>query len=349
MDRIRLITETDKNAEHIAVMRWNSIAKPLRSLGRFEDMISSIAGMKGSAEISLSRCTAVIMCGDHGVVARGVTQCDSSVTAKCAKDIAEGRSNINAMAKNLGVDVVAVDVGIASDVDSDKLINKKISYGTADMTTGAAMTHEQCKAAIKAGIDTVMELKDSTDIIVSGEMGIGNTTAAAAMASVMLDTDPAYLTGRGAGLSDEGLARKLAAVRKAIEINSPDRNDAFDILRKVSGLEIAAMTGLFLGGAIYHIPVVIDGVISAAAAAAAYRMEEKTAGYMLASHCSDEPASKGLLDMIGLSPVIDANLRLGEGTGAVMLIPLLRAALSVYDSSHTFGEIDLEQYRDFSS
>lgn len=349
MDRIKKITDTDANAAQKALLLWNSVAKPLHSLGRLEDMIVKIAAVQGTENVSLSRCTAVIMCADHGVTARGVTQCSSLVTAKCADDIAEGRSNINMMAAEFGVGVMAVDVGIAGDTFSKKLIDKKIAPGTFDMTAGPAMTAEQCRLAVSAGIDTVKELCGTTDIIISGEMGIGNTTAASAMACVMLGEDPAALTGRGAGLDDEGLKRKTEAVRTAIEMNRPDRNDGFDILCKVGGLEIAAMTGLFLGGAIYHIPVVIDGVISAAAAAAAYITEPKAAGYMLASHCSGEPASKGLLNMIGLEPIIDGGLRLGEGTGAVLLLPLLRAALAVYSSAHRFEDIGIEQYRDLSS
>ncbi len=349
MNRINDIRIPDAHAAMRARERWNSIAKPLGSLGAFEDMIARTAGIQGTEKVSLDRCIVVVMCGDHGVTQCGVTQCDSSVTARCAVDIAEGRSNINVMADSIGADVIAVDAGIAADVRCDRLICRKAAYGTQNMTVGPAMTHEQCIDAVTLGMDIVKELRGKTDIIVSGEMGIGNTTAAAAMASVFLDADPASVTGRGAGLSGEGYARKVDAVRTAIRVNAPDKGDALDVLRKVGGLEIAAMTGLFLGGAVYHIPVVIDGVISAAAAAAAYGIRHETAGYMLASHCSDEPASKGMLRMMGLRPVIDAGLRLGEGTGAVMLIPMLRAALAVYHRAHTFEDIELERYKEYGS
>ena len=178
----------------------------------------------------------------------------------------------------------------------------------------------------------------------SPEMGIGNTTPTSAIASVLLKATPAQVTGRGAGLSTEGLRRKIAAVERAIAVNTPDPDDPLDILAKLGGFEIAGMTGLFLGGAVYRIPVVIDGVISACAAALACRIEPLCAHYILPSHTSGEPAGEGLMTLMGLHPVIDAGLRLGEGTGALLLLPLLEGALSLYRNAHRFDETPIERY-----
>jgi nicotinate-nucleotide--dimethylbenzimidazole phosphoribosyltransferase len=207
------------------------------------------------------------------------------------------------------------------------------------------MTDEETEAAIVTGMDIVKELREhGTKIIVTGEMGIGNTTPTAALASVLLNLPPEQVTGRGAGLSAEGLQRKINVVRQAIEVNRPDRNDAYDVLQKLGGAEIAAMTGLFLGGAYYRVPVVIDGVISAAAAAVACGMTPLCREYMLASHCSGEPAGEGLLAFCGLTAPINAGLRLGEGTGGVLLLPLLDGALALYRNSHRFDETNIERY-----
>jgi nicotinate-nucleotide--dimethylbenzimidazole phosphoribosyltransferase len=345
MNRIKNITPADKAAYQAAKSRWDSIAKPLGSFGLLEEMIQKLAAVQGTADVDISVRTAVVMCGDHGVVSEGVTQCGQEVTAECAKAIAEGRSNINAVAAAFNAEVIAVDVGIAADVDCGRLIKRKAVYGTRNITQGSAMTAEETEAAIVTGMDMVEELREhGTKIIVTGEMGIGNTTPTAALASVLLDLPPEQVTGRGAGLSAEGLQRKINVVRQAIEVNRPDRNDAYDVLQKLGGAEIAAMVGLFLGGAYYRVPVVIDGVISAAAAAVACGMTPLCREYMLASHCSGEPAGEGLLAFCGLTAPINAGLRLGEGTGGVLLLPLLDGALALYRNSHRFDETNIERY-----
>ena len=285
------------------------------------------------------------MCGDHGVVEEGVTQCGNEVTAVCAASIAEGHSNINAVAACYGIDVLAVDVGIAQEVWAEKLVSRNIAHGTRNMTRGAAMTEEEVRRAVSVGMDIVRELKENgTRLLISGEMGIGNTTSAAAISSVLLGLPPEKVTGRGAGLSTEGLSRKTDAVKRAIEVNRPDPSDPLDLLRKLGGLEVAAMTGLFLGGAYYRVPVIIDGVISAAAAAIACGIDPLCAEYMLASHCSHEPAAEGLLRLCGQTPLIYAGLRLGEGTGGALLVPLLDGALALYRGAHRFEDILIERY-----
>ncbi|MCR5122585.1 MAG: nicotinate-nucleotide--dimethylbenzimidazole phosphoribosyltransferase [Ruminococcus sp.] len=345
MDRIKHISPPDKAAYHAAAERWDSIAKPLGSFGALEEAVKKIAAVQGTPDVVITPRTAVVMCADHGVVAEGVTQCGSEVTAECAADIAEGRANINAIADIYGIDVIAVDIGMANDARSEKIINKKTARGTRNITRGAAMTKEQLCFAITAGMDIVKVLHESgTKLIVTGEMGIGNTTSAAAIASVLLGLPPESVTGRGAGLSSEGLRHKTAAVKRAIEINRPDRSDPAEVLRKLGGFEIAGMTGLFLGGAYYKMPVLIDGVISAAAAAIACGIEPLCTEYMLASHCSNEPAAEGLLRLCGNSPVINAGLRLGEGTGAALYVSLLDGALGLYRNARRFGETSIERY-----
>lgn len=349
MNQIQLIEKPDRQAYLDARAHWNSIAKPLGSLGRLESMIQKIAAVQGSADVDISKRSAVVFCADHGIVEEGVTQCGSEVTAVCAKAIAEGTSNVNAIADAFHTDVLAVDIGMKTDADTEKIIRRKTVYGTADFTKAPAMTEAQMSAAIITGMDLVRDLKASgAKIIVSGEMGIGNTTPASAIASVLLRQPPETVTGRGSGLTDEGLRRKINVIRRGIALHQPSADRPLHLLQTLGGLEIAGMSGLFLGGAVSRIPVIIDGVISAAAAAVAYQLNPLCADYMLASHCSGEPAANGLLNMMHLKPVIDAEMRLGEGTGGLMLLPLLDGALAVYRHAHTFDEENIERYQKLS-
>ena len=339
------VKAADQGARRRAKERWDSIAKPLGSLGVLEEMVITMAGVQGTENVRLDPAKAVVMCGDHGVVAQGVTQCESDVTAKCAAEIAMGRSNVNAMAEVFGIDVMAVDMGIKNRPDCERLIDRSLGQGTADFTLGPAMERRAAQKAIETGICIAGELKaQGVMLLMTGEMGIGNTTSAAALASVMLGMEPEKVTGRGAGLDREGLSRKIAAVKRAIEVNRPDPQDPVGLLAKLGGFEIGGMTGLFLGCACYGMTAVADGVISAAAAALAAGIEPGCADYILGSHCSGEPAARGLLEKAGLLTAIDAGLRLGEGTGGVLLYPLLKGALAVYENSHRFEETGIERY-----
>lgn len=345
MNRISLIKKADEAAGAKAHERWGAVAKPLGSLGLLESMIERIAAVQGSADVDISRRAAVVMCADNGVVAEGVTQSDSGITAVCAKSIAEGGSNINIIARTFGAEVFAVDVGIARDVDCAALFKCKTAYGTGNIAREPAMTVKQAESAVIVGMNAVKELSErGYRIIVTGEMGIGNTTTAAAVASVLLGLSPREVTGRGAGLDSAGLERKIAAVERAIELHKPSAERPIELVSKIGGFDIAAMAGLFLGGAVYRVPVVIDGVISAAAAALAVIISENARDYMLASHTSEEPAARGLLEFIGVKAPINAGLRLGEGTGGAMLLPLLDAALAVYNSTHSFESLNMERY-----
>ena len=322
---------------------WDNIAKPLHSLGILEDLIVKIAGIQKTADVHIDRRCAVVFCGDHGVVRKGVSQTSSEVTALVAKTIAEGTGNINLMASAANTDVFAVDMGMLTSVPGT--LDRRLGNGTADMTEGPAMTRKQAEKAIQAGRDVIKTLRDrGYQIVVIGEMGIGNTTAASAVASVLLHFPPEEVTGRGAGLSDEGLKRKIAAIRQAIRINKPDAKDAIDVLAKVGGFELAGMTGAYLGGLEYHIPTIPDGMIPAASALAAVRINPKVTDSIIPALLSKEPGDQLIMDALGLQPVIHAQTALGEGTGGVMLLPMLDMALRVYHSHHTFDSLGMEAY-----
>ena len=343
MERIKHITPPDAAALAAARMHWNSVAKPLGSLGVLEEQICRIAAVQRTENVVLSPACAVILCADHGIVEEGVTQSDSSVTALCARAIAGGSSNINAIAAPFGVRVEAADLGMCHPCPGVR--DLRIAPGTRNFTKEPAMTRSQAETAICRGMDLAQSLAcEGMRFLIAGEMGIGNTTSASALASVLLDKPPQEVTGRGAGLSDEGLARKCAVIERGIAVHAPDPADPVGLLAALGGFEIAGMAGLFLGGAAAGICVIIDGVISAAAAAVAAAIAPVCRDYMLASHCSGEPAGEGLLSLLGLSAPIRAGLRLGEGTGGVLLLPLLEGALSVYQGAHSFDTLGLAPY-----
>lgn len=335
----------DAQACSAAQQRWDGVAKPLHSLGKMEDMLCRIAAIQQSAELRLSPRCALVFCADHGVVAEGVTQSGQEVTSLVACSIAEGSANINLMASAAQTDVFAVDMGMAAEPDHPAMLRRRIASGTKNMAIEAAMTRQQAEQALQAGIDLVGEMKArGYAMIATGEMGIGNTTASAAIASVLLNLPVEQLTGRGAGLSNAGLERKISAIRRAIELNQPDPADPIDVLAKLGGFEIAAMAGAFLGGMSHRIPIVIDGVISAVAALIALRIAPEAGAFMLPSHMSREPAGRLVMAALGLEPVIDAGMALGEGTGAVMLFPLLDMVQRVYSGNHSFGSLGMDAY-----
>ena len=331
------------NAKEQAQWQWDHVAKPLHSLGLLEDMIVKIAGIQEAADVRIDRRCALVFCADHGVVAEGVSQSGSEVTALVAQSIAEGTANINLMASSARVDVYAVDMGMLHPVPGT--IDRRIAAGTANMAKQSALTYEQAKSALQAGMDLVGEMKKKDyQIILTGEMGIGNTTASTAISCALLGFMPEELTGRGAGLSDAGLLRKRNAIERALSVNMPDSNDPVDVLAKVGGLEIAGMAGAFLGGVKHRVPVVIDGVISAVAALVAARICPEAKDFMLPSHMSREPAAIRIMDELNLKPIIHADMALGEGTGAAALLPLLDMALRIYHGPHTFDDLGMDAY-----
>ena len=322
---------------------WDGIAKPLKGLGDLETAVIRIAALTGSEDVRIDRRAVEILCADNGVVAEGVTQTDASVTATMAGNIRDHRSSVCLMAKAAGADVFAQDMGMLTSVEG--VPGCHIADGTGNIALGPAMTKEQACEAIAYGMELVRQCRDADyQIVITGEMGIGNTTTSSAVTASMLGVPVEEITGRGAGLSDEGLRKKVAAIRRAIEVNAPDPADPLDILAKLGGFDIAGMAGMFLGGALYRVPVVIDGLISSVSALIAARLCPNAKKGMIASHCSAEPAAEQILRELGLVPVIRAGLKLGEGTGAACMLPLLDMALAVYHGSAAFADAGVEQY-----
>ncbi len=344
-----VIEEPDRAAAEEAAAIWDKVCKPLGSLGEFERMVCRLAAVYGTVDIDISRRCVVVVCADNGVVAEGISQTGQEVTASAALEIARGKSNINVMAKAAGADTVVADVGMATDVRHPELIVRKAGYGTANIAEGAAMTEQQAVEAVETGIRLARRMREKGyQILVTGEMGIGNTTTSSALAAVLSGLPVEEVTGPGAGLSRQGVERKIRVIRQAIRVNHPDPSRPLELLAKLGGFDIAAMTGLYLGGAMERIPVVIDGVISSVAALLAYRLRPLCREYMFASHMSEEPAGREIMKLLGLRPVINAGMRLGEGTGGVCLLPLLDIALAEFRGAHRFAETDVEQYRHLS-
>lgn len=345
MEQLKQIKPLDQSAMNDAQKHWNAVAKPLGSLGLLEDYVIRLAGIMRSAQISITPRCVLVFCADNGVVKQGVSQSGQEVTASVARAIARGESNVNLMADVVQADVFAVDMGMAETVDEPNLIDRHISNGTQDMTCGPAMNRNQAIDAIQAGIDLVAQMKArGYRMVATGEMGIGNTTTACAVACALLGKAPSELVGRGAGLSDAGLARKTRAIHSALCFNKPNSTDAIDVLCKVGGYDIAGLMGAFLGGAIHQVPIVIDGMISSVAALLAATLCPTSKDYMLASHISREPSCEMILEALGLTAIVHAGMALGEGTGALTLFPLLDMALRVYDGKHTFTSLDMAAY-----
>ncbi len=338
-----LIAPADEAAAARCKAHWDGIAKPLNGLGLLEKTVCRIAALTGSESVSIERRAVLVLCADNGIVAEGVTQTDASVTATMAKRISEYRSSVCLMAKSAHADVFPVDLGMNTAVDG--VLDLSAGRGTANMAEGPAMTDEQALRAIANGVALAKECAArGYKILVTGEMGIGNTSTSSAVASVLLGLPVDQVTGRGAGLSDEGLQKKRDAIRRAIGINRPDPGDAFDVLKKVGGFDLAGLTGLYIGAAMERIPILIDGLPSSVAALAAARLVPNCRTAMIASHCSAEPVAKAVLDELGLTPVIFAEMKLGEGTGAVCMLPLLDEALAVYNGTVSFEQTGIEQY-----
>ncbi|MDD6628990.1 MAG: nicotinate-nucleotide--dimethylbenzimidazole phosphoribosyltransferase [Lachnospiraceae bacterium] len=330
--------------------RLDAIAKPLDGLGQFEKLLVQIAGITGTDEIRIDKRAILAMCADNGIVAEGVTQTSGDVTAIVAVNMATGRSSVNRMAAVGGTEVFATDVGIATEVNCDNLRNRKVRKGTADFLKETAMREAEALQAIEEGILWVRECKEQGyQILGTGEMGIGNTTTSTAVGCALLGLTPEEVTGRGAGLDDAGLARKKTVIARAIKKYDLYGKDALTVLRTVGGLDIAGIAGIFIGGALYRVPIVLDGMITAVAALVADRLVPGTRAFILASHLSKEPITRKIMEELGLHPVIQADLALGEGTGAAMLFPLLDMALTVYRENDSFDEMQIDAYERFEN
>jgi nicotinate-nucleotide--dimethylbenzimidazole phosphoribosyltransferase len=352
---LKKITPSNKRVREASITRWDGIAKPLRSLGALEEVIVKIAGITENINVNINKKALIIMCADNGVVKENVTQTGSEVTAIVAENFTKKKATVSIMAESSKTDLFPVDIGIEREMHNSlninedivpfRILNRKISYGTRNLYVEPAMTKEETIAAIEIGINLVEELKKKNyNIIATGEMGIGNTTTSSAIASVLLAEPVELVTGKGAGLSSKGLERKIHVIKESIKLHNPNSEDPLDVLSKVGGLDIAGLVGVFIGGATFRIPIVIDGFISAVAALIAIRMEPLVIDYVLPSHVSKEPAGEMVLKEIGLTPFITCGMFLGEGTGAIAVFPILEMACNVYKDMSTFSEIDVDEY-----
>jgi nicotinate-nucleotide--dimethylbenzimidazole phosphoribosyltransferase len=325
--------------------RQDTLTKPKGSLGILEDLSVRIAGITGETRPTIRNKVVVVFAGDHGVTAEGVSAFPQEVTRQMVYNFLKGGAAINVLARHSGAQVIVVDAGVAGDLEKHAgLVVKKIGYGTKNFAVEPAMTKEQAIDSLNAGISIVKEeAARGTDIICLGEMGIGNTTSAAAIASVVTGLSPEAIAGTGTGLDDAGLKHKIRIIEGALARHKPDRNDGIDILHKVGGFEIGAIAGAILAAAAYRIPVVIDGFISTSGALIAHTISPEVSQFIVASHQSSETGHKAMLSYLNLSPLFDFKMRLGEGTGAVLALQVIEAACRILDEMATFDEAGVSE------
>ena len=334
------ICPLDEEAMRAARERQDQLTKPQGSLGRLEELAVKVAGITGQTRPRLSRKAVIVLAADHGVAAEGVSAYPQAVTAQMVLNFLAGGAAINVLARQAGARVVVADLGVAAEIPPHpQLVSKKIGYGTRSMTAGPAMTMEEALAAIGAGIEIVeAELARGLDLVATGDMGIGNTTASSAIVAAITGRPVLEVTGRGTGVDDAGWGRKVAAIERALAVNRPDPADPLDVLAKVGGYEIAGLVGVILGAAAHRRPVIIDGFISGAAALIATELCPMVHDYLIAAHNSFEIGHRVMLERMELVPLLNLNLRLGEGTGAALAMHLVDDALALLDEMATFGE-----------
>lgn len=337
---IESIGPLNEAAMAMARERQMQLTKPQGSLGRLEELAVQIAGITGQERPKLPRKAVVVMAGDHGVTAEGVSAFPQEVTPQMVLNFLAGGAAINVLARRAGARVVVVDVGVAAEMaPRDGLLLRKVAPGTRNLATQPAMTREEAVKAILVGVDVVRaEAEKGLDVVATGEMGIGNTTPSSAVVAVLTGRRPAEVVGRGTGIDNTGLARKVRAIEQGIRVNQPNPADPLDVLAKVGGLEIAGLVGVILAGASMRMPVVIDGFISGAAALVAARLCPGVTPYLIASHQSVEVGHRVLLQSLGLRPLLDLDMRLGEGTGAAIGMQIIDDALAIQDEMATFAE-----------
>ncbi len=349
------IPTLDEAARAGARTRQDRLTKPPGSLGRLEELSIRLAAITGRPRPTLARKAIVVMAGDHGVTAEGVSAYPAEVTRQMVLNFLRGGAAINVLARAAGARLVVVNAGLGAPVeaicglpdgpsDAMRWVDEPVAAGTANFTRGPAMGLAEAERAIELGLRTVSEeLRRGLDILATGEMGIGNTTAAAAITAVLVGRPPREVAGRGTGIDSASFDRKIAAVERAIEVNRPDPADPLDVLAKVGGFEIGALAGAIIGAAAARVPVVLDGFISGAAALLAVALAPAVRGYLIAAHRSVEPGHGAILEQLDLDPLIDFGLRLGEGSGAALVLPILDAAARLLDEMATFGDAGVSE------
>lgn len=347
-DLIAQIAPLDEGAMAAARARQATLTKPPGSLGRLETLSIQLAGLAGRPLPEIRHKVIVTMAADHGVVAEGVSAYPQAVTAQMVYNFLRGGAAINVLARQAGARVVVVDMGVAAPLEAEPgLVDRKIAPGSGNIACGPAMSREQARRALLAGAGVVAaELERGLDVLGTGDMGIGNTTPSAAIAAALTGRPPAEVVGRGTGVDDAGLARKIAAVERALAANRPDPADALDVLAKVGGFEIGGLAGAILAAAAHRRPVVVDGFISTAAAMIAAGLAPQVKPYLIAAHRSQERGHALMLDWLGLDPLLDLDLRLGEGTGAALAFSLVEAAARILREMATFDEAGVSERAD---
>ena len=342
---ISRIKPLDQSAMSSARDRQNMLTKPQGSLGRLESLSIQMAGITGQVRPQIQHKVVTVMAGDHGVVAEGVSAFPQEVTPQMVLNFLYGGAAINVLSKHVGARVVIVDMGVAAAMDAHpQLISRRVGSGTGNIAKGPAMKRAQAVESILSGVEIVeAEIAQGLDILATGDMGIGNTTPSAAIACVVTGKSASEIVGRGTGVDDEGLRRKILAVENALKVNQPDMKDGLDILSKVGGFEIGGLAGAILGAAANRRPVVIDGFISTAAAIIAATIAPQVKDYLIAAHCSQELGHRLMMEWLGVTPLLDMNMRLGEGTGAALAMSLVEASCKILDEMATFGEAGVSE------
>lgn len=333
------VKELDGNTMLKTRERVDNLIKPIGSLGRLEEIVVQLAGITGDVFPRVDNKSVIVMAADHGVWEEGVAEAKQEVTLMQTINIANHLTGVCALSNVSKSDVVVVDIGVAADINHENVINKKIGYGTGNIAKGPAMTRDEAFRALEVGIEIVKsEVKKGKNMLATGEMGICNTTISSAIISAITGIDPGEVTGIGGNLAPHKLENKVNVIRKSLEVNKPDKNDPIDILAKVGGFEVAGMAGVMIGAASSKVPVVVDGFISTVSAIIACMIEPKVKGYLIPSHFSKEKAAKIALDMVGLRPILDLDMRLGEGSGAVLMFNIVEAATDMNRIMLTFKE-----------
>jgi len=342
---IKMIKPLNQEAMAAARARQDTLTKPAGSLGRLEELSIQLAGIQGKARPNIEKKAMITMAGDHGVVDEKVGNWPREVTAQMVENFLKGGAGINVLARQVGARIIFVDMGVASDLKPEpQLIVKKIDYGTKNMCLGPAMTATQAVKAIETGIEIVSgEADKGLDIVGTGDMGIGNTTASSAIFAAISGKTVEEVTGRGTGLSDEQLTHKIDVIKRALAVNKPDPSKPLEVLAKVGGFEIGGLAGVMLGAAAKRIPVIIDGFISGAAALIAAALEPRLKDYIIAGHVSAEAGHAAMLKYLGLKPLLNLEMRLGEGTGAALGMFIAEAAARTLNEMATFADAGVSE------
>lgn len=331
------ITGLDMEASRAEAAHIGNLTVPPGALGKLESLAVQLAGITGEIKPSFEKREVIVMAADHGVCEEGISAFPQEVTTQMIFNFLSGGAAVNVLARQAGAEVVCVDIGVNNDISHPNLVSRKVRFGTANMAKGPAMTREEAERSIETGIRVVEEaVQRGVRIFVTGEMGIGNTTASAAVMCALTNTEPSEAAGRGTGLDDERLKHKIAVIEQSLDLNAPDAADPIDVLSKVGGLEIGGLTGVILGAAANRCPVIIDGFISSAAALLARAISPEAAAFMVASHASHEQGHRLLLQALDLRPGLDLDMRIGEGTGGVLGLTLIDAACRIVSEMATF-------------